>query len=336
MKRSPFSPIADSKHMKALVLIAGLLLTLASDAFAYYSTPESLCTPIDLRTEFPMKIRDQGAINWCYAHATADYLQFYNRLPVQISAADVAIYYNRRFWPRFLQFLNGDLVAQTGLIRDSLRDLSKTGYCPEEYLPSDRWIKKHQDGALTHTEAVDLKVATQEIAELSEMVSLGIYTQLSDLPFVYVFKDVSAEQFFEILSRHPLRNLFNELRAQACDAHRTPFPNLIPKSRMHFRGKNTFVRINHVLDQHLPVSVDFFYQVLENQDEFKRKFGEIHTTLLTGRRFNAESGECQYLIKNSYGTDCSSYDPRHQCEGGNIWVNESVLYRAMTSYVHIL
>ena len=61
----------------------------------------------------------------------------------------------------------------------------------------------------------------------------------------------------------------------------------------------------------------------------------MHTTLLIGRRYSTENQECQYLIKNSKGTDCSEYDHRHQCEYGNIWVSESSLYGAMISYDYI-
>jgi len=57
-----------------------------------------------------------------YAHTAADYLQFYFKLPIQISAADIAVEYNERLWPRILSWFRREDVPQSGFIRAALWD----------------------------------------------------------------------------------------------------------------------------------------------------------------------------------------------------------------------
>ena len=281
-------------------------------------------------------MRNQEDVSWCYAHAAADYLQFYNQVPEQISAADIAIYYNRKTLPRILRWLRGSVLSQTGLIRTALFDTSEIGYCPEEYFPSDLWTKRTMSGKdVGRVESVSIGKALLEIATLSDQAQSGFYLRSSDLPFVYEFKGMSYQQFSEVILQNDSGSVFNSLRSIACDSHRKPFPKPISNVEMNFKGAATFTNIDQHLSQHLPVSVDFFYGFLDNRDEYVRSIGELHTALLMGRRLNSENNECQYLIKNSYGPDCSEYDHRHQCEAGYIWVSEQSLAHAMTSYVYI-
>ena len=279
-------------------------------------------------------MRNQGDISWCYAHTAADYLQFYHRIPVQISAADIAVNYNHRRWPRFLRWLRGTVVPETGFIRSAISDISDVGYCPEEFFSSETWVKRIMTGKdAGKTIDVPLGTAVEEIVSLVKHISNGFYLIPTDLPFVYEFKGLSHQQFYDAVFLNPSGSVLDELRTAACDAHRLPFPKTTPAMVMGLNGGDTFDQIHEVLNQHLPMSIDYFYGVLENVDQYSHSFTELHTSLLMGQRFNSETQECQYLIKNSYGTDCSSYDHRHQCEAGYIWVGESALGAAMTSYV---
>jgi hypothetical protein len=318
------------------IIASVLFLSNINNAFSFYLTGQEGCTSVDLRTHFPLKMRNQGDISWCYAHAAADYLQFYNKIPVQISAADIAVNYNKRRWPRLLKWLRGGVVPETGFIRSAIFDISSIGYCSEDYFPSETWTKRIMTGDHAgETVQVPLEKAVQEIFNLVHHVEAGFYLIPSDLPFVYEFKGLSHQAFYDAVFTNPTGSVLDELRSAACDSHRLPFPKDITGMVMNFKGKNAFSQINDVLNQHSAVTVDFFYGFLENIDQYKTTIGELHTTLLMGRRFNSNSNECQYLIKNSYGTDCTSYDHRHQCEDGYVWVSEASLYRAMTSFVYI-
>lgn len=317
------------------ILLLGAGLT-SSVAQAFYVTDVSECSTIDLRNEFPLAMRDQGSISWCYAHSSADYLQFYFKIPTQISAADMAIQYNLRWWPRLLQWFGRQNVAQTGFARTVMADVLESGYCPEKYFPSEKWKKKITTGSRSgETELKPIQDAVDDLMDLRHQVEMGLYLNKSELPYTYEFASLSSDQFYEILARSTSKTLLNNLRLAACEGHREPFPGKINHIGMRLRGRHTFERINAVLDTHTPLNVDFFSGVLENADRFSYSLGSLHTTLLMGRKANAVTGECQYLIKNSYGPTCEGYDSRHECEAGYVWVNESLLYRALTSYVYI-
>jgi len=320
-----------------LFLSTLFFLTTSSCAFSFSPTPESACTGIDLRTEYPLKMRNQGNVSWCYAHAAADYLQFYNRIPEQISAADIAINYSHRLWPRLLRWWQGGVLPETGLIRGALNDMASIGYCPEEFFPSEKWTRRMMNGKVPGaSESVLLGTALRDIDSMVTQVSKGIYRTADDLPFIYEFKGVSHQQFFDtIFGNSNVSDVIDHLRVAACAQHRKPFPREIKNVQMGFNTGSVFVGMNRVLDQHMPVTVDFFYDFLDNIDSFSHSLSNLHTTILVGRRFDAKTQECQYLIKNSYGTDCSEYDYRHQCDGGNIWVSEHSLGSAMTSFVYI-
>jgi hypothetical protein len=322
-------------RLDALFISVSLLIAFANQSQAFYITEEQRCSTVDLRTDLPMKMRNQGDISWCYAHASADYLQFYNRIPTQISAADIATLYNQRRWPRLVRWLIGGVVPETGFARSAMDDISQTGYCPEDYFPSESWTKRILNGPFAgQLIEVPIKKAIEELFQLADGVSSGIYRKTADLPYSYEFKGVSAEAVAQAVLSNP-DNVLNEVRSAACDSHRMPFPKFPTDIRMEWKGKNTFTEINRILDRRQPLTVDYFYGFLQNIDDYAYSVSDLHTTMLMGRKFDPASGECRYLIKNSYGTSCDEYDRRHQCEAGYVWVSELSLYGAMTSYVHI-
>ena len=62
-----------------------------------------------------------------------------------------------------------------------------------------------------------------------------------------------------------------------------------------------------------------------NTNEKKKNFGTPnHSSTIVGRRF--KNGDCQYLIRNSWGTSCDYYqDANTNCDNGNVWVSEDAL-----------
>ena len=231
-----------------------------------------------------------------------------------------------------MRWLSGKAVHETGFVRSALWASLAAGYCPESVFPSDTWTKRDATG----DHPIQLKEAIADLLNLQEQVHDGFYLSASDLPYTYVFKTVSQDQLYSILANTSRTQLIDQLRVTACEKDRKPYPGTIHQIRMRLKGRNAFTHINRVLDTHTPLTVDFFYGFLDNADSYVHSLNDLHSTLLVGRRFDGKSGECQYLIKNSYGSDCSEYDPRHTCEGGYVWVGENDLYGALTSYTYIL
>ncbi len=324
----------------SLIRLAAILISIligfenSNQAFAFYFTPEQRCSTIDLRNDFSLQMRNQGDLSWCYAHASADYLQYIHRIPVQISAADIATHYNQRRWPRLVRWLIGGRVPETGFARSAMYDIYEIGYCPETHFPSEVWTKRILNGAQAGTvQTVSIKTGIEELHRLAEGVSQGFYRNASDFPYAFEFQGMTQQEFIEAVMVNP-ENVLNEVRSAACDRYRIPFAMVPNEIQMEFKGKNTFAQINRVLERRQPLTIDFFYGFLENANDYAYSISDLHTTLLMGRRYDANTGECQYLIKNSYGTSCQEYDRRHHCENGYVWVNELSLYGAMTSFVY--
>ena len=318
--------------MKRVWAIFVLWFAVSNSAYAYYPTTEADCSSVDLRKVFPLKMRDQGDIGWCYAHTAADYLQYYFKIPDQISAADVAIRYNNRLWPRFTQWITRKNVAETGFVRKAIYDSLSEGYCAEEYFPSETWVRIDRDAAGDGAQDRLLSEAIDDLFALQKNIQQGFFIEASELPYYYRFKELSKEKLFTLLQSTSPNQLLNELRIEACAGHRVSFVEGMDGVSMTFRGPHAFQNINSALGQGMPVAVDFFSKMLNDLDHYHRSLSSLHTTLLLGRRFNSDQQECQYLIKNSHGTDCTPYDSRLECQAGYLWVDESSLYGAMVSY----
>jgi hypothetical protein len=293
------------------------------------------CPSIDLRTVFSLKMRDQGNVSWCYAHAAADYLQFYNRIPEPISAADIAIRYNQGLWARFKSLFSRSPVPETGFVRSALLNTQSEGYCPEVLFPSDFWKKVHRNGPVPRVERKRLKDAVRDIYRLHEWVRAGIFKSVNELPFIYEFPTVGHNEFFEALTEPRRRNVLNALRVSACSGNRKALSKSIDRITMRFRAGPGFSRIHQALARGIPVSADFFKGLLYHPDDVDVAISELHTALVVAQRYSEQGKQCEYLIKDSYGSGCKRYSRRWQCENGNIWVGERAFRKALVSTVVI-
>lgn len=323
--------------MKLWVLVSLSIISVnAIKAHAYYATSESACTTVDLRHNFPLKMRNQNDLAWCYAHAAADYLQYTYKIDEQISAADIAVNYSKSKWSTFLTFMR-DIFrrelrkepAQTGLIKFAVQMILPQGYCPESSLPSDEWVRIKSDGT---SSKVEILQAALDLRSLHAAVKSGKIRSPSQLPWRYDFKNIrSANAFYDLLKSSSKKNLLLKLRSHACTPDRKPFPTSLANN-FKIKNKHVFRRFNqHFNHDQAPLTIDFFSDLLRNYDRPTRKIDDLHTVLMIGRRFDSDAGECSYLIKDSYGEQCSRYDPKIKCEGGYVWLPESKLYRALVS-----
>jgi hypothetical protein len=307
--------------------------TTSSENAAIIPTSAQACTPVDFRNTFPMAIRNQGQLAWCFAHASADYLQYTYQIPEQISAADIAINYSQSNLSKLIHFFQSiaskksrETPAQTGIAKFAIEKIIPQGYCPETNFPSDEWIKTLPDQS---QQKIEILAAILDVWQLQKQVQSGAFTAASDLPYFYSFPQINRQQFFEILQTSSHRHLLENLRVSACTSSRKPFPGNSFSAKFHFRSRHIFQEINSSFDQHQPVAIDFFNATYFNLDDFAKK--GLHTVLLYGRKYDPAIQQCVYLMKNSHGTDCTPYDPRLHCEAGYLWFPEDALFHSMLS-----
>jgi hypothetical protein len=322
----------------------------------YTPTSKENCSTVDFNTVTAIqnwKHREQDGLEWCYAHTSADFLQLQFRLPEQISSADIAIRYNLSWMPQIKDWAfdlgrkrnpesttddpEGKMTdpipldpPQTGIAKWAMENTLAEGYCPESAFPSDYWLKVFPDGK---TQSVHLRSAIRDSLKL-----VLNYSQNSSspafLPYTFQFQNVSPEQFTKLVLRSDTGNFLDQLRQAACEGQRKSVVNS-QRIRMFPKGPWSFERINWVMSLHQPVVIDFFYDVLLNVDHYKRTIPYLHTTLLMGRRWNETGQECEYEIRDTYGTDCSPYDRRLTCRLGQIWISESQLKPALVNVTYL-
>lgn len=306
-----------------------LALFIPALAAAHTPTPESSCTELDFRNDRIGAVRNQGDVAWCYAFTSADILQHTFGLDQKISAADVALNYNETPIGRVMDVIldNGN-PHETGFSKVAMNQTMKEGYCPEELFPSEKWIKVKGD----KEEAVLL---SQALVEIKDLHSKRNYLNLRNLPFYYKFKNVGKEEFLDMIKTEKLYTFFKNLRNTVCLNDRVPF-DVRWKSNMVLRHQNIFWRVNEQLNLGRLVALDYDGRVLENKNNQRISLEELHTSSIVGRRWNKTEQSCQYLIRDSFGKDCSQYDSRLECSEGYLWLNEGDIFRNMTSVVYLL
>jgi hypothetical protein len=323
--------------------VALLMMTFtASTSFAakYYSTPENECTTVDFRETLNLKMRNQNNVSWCFAHAASDYLQYAFNLEEQISAADVAINYSQTSASRLIHFFKGiiapnsrALPAQTGFIKLAVKKIIPQGYCPESALPSDEWNRVESNNSVESK--VEIKQSILDTFALQKKVKSGEINSASDLPWYFKFKNIDRDGFYDLLKHSKKTRLMLNLRAAACKNERKPFGSQKVGSDFQIRGKYVFKNMNATFNRKMPVTIDFFSDIFRNFDHPKNNLNDLHTVLVYGRKFDSVTGQCNYMLKDSYGEQCKKYDPKIPCEGGYVWLPENKLFKAMTSQLII-
>ena len=308
------------KYFLSLLLLIELHTANAQSFASFFKTkPNKGCSSVDLRNNALGEVRQQGSAGWCFAYSTADLIS--HRLNKKISATDLAI----NFYYQMPEMPKSDLLsmASGGSDMGSMSYINNK-YCGEEVMPSSD-LEEHsclkQGRKLEALDVVRLieNLDRKGLVDLSEC-------ELNSIKALY--KNISTEEITSTLSNRTLSSFMkiNELREKNCQLQRIkPVTKLVMKSGLSI-GADSLKDINEQLDRNNPISLNYDAHFLLNRP---RTFGSVdnHYSVIVGRRLNESTNTCQYLIRNSWGKDCSIY-PTHyktQCEEGNIWVDENVL-----------
>jgi hypothetical protein len=330
--------------MKGILLV--VLLSSTAWGAAYEATPEKSCTSLDLRTPLLKEIRNQKSVSWCYAFTGADMLTYTFDLPEQISAADIAINYNDSSLGSLVRWINITfggrnqsstetfmMAHQNGFNKVALERGMRDGFCPERVFPSESWVKMVREGTGFREMKSDLRPAMLDIYKLLQVQKT---LTASNLPYYFHFKNVeSPTEFLALIKDQTIDSFYSKLRAQVCQHDRIPFAKKYPVS-MEFKSRNTFVSINKNLSLSRLVGMDYDDRITSDRTNRGVTVKELHTSAIVGRRWNAERNECAYLIRDSRGAGCSRYDQSYECLGGQIWMEESLLYPNIVSTVTVL
>lgn len=86
-----------------------------------------------------------------------------------------------------------------------------------------------------------------------------------------------------------------------------------------------------------PVGIGYCHDSLKTTGE--ANCAPAHASVIIGRRFNSKTGSCEFLVRDSYGPNCSGVDgkPKYAwpCESGNVWIPSDKLLRSASSVTWI-
>ncbi len=309
-----------------------LILIISTSVFSkigYYQTSESSCSSIDLRESFP-PIRDQKDISWCYSFTAADLLAYkYDLEPV--SAAAVALDYNRKGVARIMKFFSDGysrirrrtahkMPWQTGFIKLAMRNAMKKGICLDQDFPSDNYI---QVDSLGNKKTVDMSTFLADT-----------YKNKHSDNYTYEFPKISASDYNEIKNHSSKRHFLQNIKNRSCENRVTINSR---KVKMKFVSKRMYRKLNAQISKKNPVWIDYNSKVYFDKNKRKqvqtKRLKSLHTSLVVGREFNKDTKTCDYLIRNSYGSDCAArdYSERIKCEDGYFWLSEDRLWPYLLS-----
>jgi hypothetical protein len=299
-----------------------------SEAYAQARrAPESsrqACAPVDLRDRLP-PVRNQDTVSWCYAYVMADLLS--DRFKKDVSAAALAHVYNaekaRNFWPGN----SSEFLLEGGSLEGALEAAwSNGGVCTEKDQPSQdlsanriyrSYLSSIRRIAETHErleELADTSRFKPELCAEEKDALRAVFPGLATQPMKSILRVLQNEQGAALLGK---------LAKLSCP-DRIKFAQ---KPRLSIQDTAIKASLHQALDENKLMAITHDASVL--YDPRAKPGLSNHTTLVVGRRWNAGTGACEFLIRNSHGPTCD-YSPYFQCERGNVWVPASYVEKMTT------
>lgn len=298
------------------------------------TTPD-YCSKVDLRPQFG-PVTNQDGTGWCYAYAAADLVSFKLKKPV--SPVDIALQ-NHRYLDKSNQTaidkaqLRGVNLGSGGFPDLSIltTQLEAKGFCPDDKINvNDLKDYELNDKLVLYNNLVrDMKSKSKfNNSDCEQMENL-----------LGLFPGLSLNDVEDIARNESTANAASSLAQKACQPRIVPQGYLMPKNvRNKDSKKNTAKPLTRAqfnqIHRHLSppksapaaitIRMEHFYDFGNGNSKHA-----IHAMTLVGRQRNPRTGKCEYIVRNSWGPECSaSYKPSVRCESGVLFIPEEELRKA--------
>jgi hypothetical protein len=315
--------------MKKL-FITLFILSFLGASLAYAGQKE--CSNIDIRKDVG-PIRDQGDIGWCYANAAADLLSYEYKDQLHGQQAS-AVYMALTFTDSYI----GQNFFEGGSAYFALK-----AYAARH---KNVCLQREEEKVLNNGLHISLKHKLDELMRLKSTFDVFAKNRSQSKPFVQQWwKLKNADSYLFSMGDNNLRELLATSTTE-------DFPDNVADTlcanssipvnqKSDVAGRLTYQNedlkdlaiqdINRQLNRKNIVGLAYQASVLVDP-QVNVDINSAHLSVLVGRRWN--NNQCEYLIRNSWGTGCGAYQKspvfKKRCEGdGHVWIPESVMKKSM-------
>ncbi len=291
----------------------------------------STCTDV-INVKEPLSLsrpKNQDTIGWCYSYTASDLVA--HVLGKEPSAVHMATLMNDKFLFKMFG------VKEGGWTDSVIKEMISEGMCLEKNLPSTDYKFV--------TRGYDLKKLFDEILELSKKYYQNPHTKNNDANYSdhqeYTQNDVlldlcskrinllkgmgelfpkaNMNQISEILLKSDPSSAFKKITDLSCPIEKGSDVKALKVKTVGTKDK-IFSTIDEQLTKGNILGMHYTAEFLYNYKE-SATFAN-HASSIVGRRFNSKTGSCEYLLRNSWGKDCGSYDKNYECNDGHVWIAE--------------
>lgn len=278
-----------------------------------YQREKNSCKPVDFSAEFG-PVEDQGELPWCFAYVVADMIKYKVKKP--ISQFDIAVANYNGGYPRKIRdwgMVEREITEAGSLPYYAAKKAVDRGVCLQSESPV-------QDGSEFYRKIKELYALEKTLANSpvnSCQQKLAIWQR-----YQAMFPSLNESEFFEVLQKANSNNFISRLDFKNCKSR--IHPKLTPQHITNITGLagGAYIRdLDLQIDNRNPVAVGFNGDMLYSlNDVGVTTFDALHTAILTGRRFNEKTGQCEYHMRNSWGRGCQQYDKDLDCRDGQLWI----------------
>lgn len=287
-------------------------------ALAFQPTPKAACDTRDLR-RFLGPVRNQGDLDWCYANAAADLLQFAVGSQEAASATYLALLYNHAW--------EDSPIAVGGNVKRTLQEVlnSKEGYCTQT---RENYIFRAQQKTTLKQKLRKFRDLKTAYDQKNQLEFEKLYSELSTPGSI--LNELDKKEFLNLLQNSEPENVFVNFADYTCgEQNKRPINReFVIKELDSGAGADLLRKLHQLLSQNQIASMSF------NATFLRRDVGELndfmfrHASVVAGRRWNDKTARCEILVRNSWGATCDPYRSLVSCDQtdpGNIWVREEIL-----------
>lgn len=236
--------------------------------------------------------RNQDGVGWCYAYAAADLLSY--RLKKKISA--VSLYDSGQSIEQDISSMSGKGGDMGWAITDYLR--KKNSLCLEEDLPSSDFkfcsYMNYSEFLNSLYQSVNEKYISNDqclVDNLKATFPLADYGVIQNYTSRFGSKNL-VEYLYDL---HCKKQSFKGYKVN-------PVNQYLPRFTKEALLKN----INALLEKKEIVGLASQWEKLTENDDPAKTGG--HATVIVGRRKSPDTGECEYLVRNSWGKSCDELE----------------------------